>query len=180
MKRTWVAVLAIVLGVSPAAVGRDLPAHLPPAPAPGATTPPPTDGAAVPTPAAHPAPPGCGGCDGCRPHGSCWQRLCEWACYRPLPCYCSACDNAGHVHCLFHHDCNGCGGCGGHGCCYGCFPPLYMWFLRPCHEGAGHTLPCKKGCASCADGHHPEPAPAAPVVSPTHAAPAAPAVPAAH
>jgi hypothetical protein len=172
MNRTWVAVLVLVLGVSPAGWGRELPPQLPPTPAAGATTHPPAAGAALPAPAAHPAGPGCGGCNACRPQTSCWQRLCEWACYRPLPCYCSACDDSGHVHCLFHHGCNGCGGCGG--CCYHCFPPLYLWFLHPCHEGAAHTLPCKQGCASCANGHHPEPAlvapaaPAAPVAPPVH------------
>jgi hypothetical protein len=188
MRRTWVAVLAIVLGVSPAGYCRELPSHLPAAPAAvmppaaGAPMPLPADGAALPAPAAHPAAPGCGGCNDCRPHVSCWQRLCEWACYRPLPCYCSACDDAGHVHCFGHHGCNGCGGCGG-GCCYNCFPPLYMWFLRPCHEGGPHALPAKgcascgnKGCASCADGHHPEPALAAPAAGPLPAAPAAPAL----
>jgi hypothetical protein len=177
MKRTWVAVLAIVLGAGPAGTCGELPSQLPsapaavmpPAPAPDATTPPPADGAALPAPAApdaHAAAPG-GGCDHCRPHGSCWQRLCDWACYRPLPCYCSACFEAGHVHCLFHHGCDGCGA----GCCYNCFPPLYLWFLKPCHERAPHTLPCK-GCGSCANGHPPEPAPAAAAAPPLPAPPA--------
>ena len=107
MNGTMAVALAIVLGASPAGTCGELPSHLPPAPAavmppapaPEATTPLPADGAALPAPAApaapaaHPAAPG-GGCDHCRPHGSCWQRLCDWACYRPLPCYCSACGEA--------------------------------------------------------------------------------------
>jgi hypothetical protein len=153
MRKTWVAVLTFLLSACTAAVhaedalglrlhDRLLAALHPydkaeaPAPAPaehGTPAPP----SAAPHPADHPEPaaPGDGGCaGGCGTCGhqadcpscgkGCLERLCGFFTYRPV-CRCRC------------YDC-------GNNCCCCRWVPLYLYFLKPCVEGDGHT-----GCGVC-------------------------------
>jgi hypothetical protein len=69
--------------------------------------------------------PSCGTCCGCAKAHPCLARAKEWLCFVPLrtcPCECE-------------HPSS-------------CFPPLYLYFLRPCVEGGGcYHYPDK--CSAC-------------------------------
>jgi hypothetical protein len=91
-----------------------------------------------------PGPAGCGGCQAsCGADcgkGSCLSRVGDWLCYRPLRL-------------TRPHECGG---------CVGVRPPLYLYFLRPCCEGAPNC--CYPDCGGpkchhcdsghCGSGHH--------------------------
>jgi hypothetical protein len=69
-----------------------------------------------------------GGCTSGHCGASCFDRLCCWLCYKPLPVPCD---------CLYKC-CGNCSGC--------CPPPVYAFFLRPgCSSG------CQQGCCGA---HH--------------------------
>jgi hypothetical protein len=64
-------------------------------------------------------------CEQCLKEHPCLAKAKDWLCFRPLrtcPCECKHCG--------------------------GCWPPLYVYFLRPCVEGPGNYH-CANNCASC-------------------------------